>query len=287
VTAQATPDPAELDRRQREAWRRGAEGWERRQVALREKSAPVAEWLVKALDPQPGERLLELAAGPGETGFIAAGRIGDGGRLLSTDQSPEMVEVARRRAAELGLDNVEFAVLDAQELDLDPGSFDAALCRWGYMLMGKPDEALRRTRRVLRDGGRLALATWDTPDKNLWMVAPMIQLVSRGLIPMPNPTEPSPFALANPEDLERRLLEAGFASATAEKLPFTQRYASFEEYWAETLDLSAPIAAAMSDLDDATVSAVRDGAREALAGFVRDNGALEVPASTVVAAAVA
>lgn len=278
-------DAAELDRQQREAWRRGAAGWERHAAALREKSAPVAQWLVDAIDPQPGERLLELAAGPGETGFIAAARLGSDGRLLSTDQSREMVEVARHRAAELGLDNVDFDVIDAQELELEPGSFDAVLCRWGYMLMGRPDEALAHTRRVLRDGGRLALATWDTPDQNLWMVAPMMQLVSRGLIPPPDPTAPSPFRMADPDDLQRRLREAGFSSAHAEKLPLTQTYPSFEQYWAETIDMSAPIAAAMAGLDSTQAAEVRDGAREALSGFTAQDGRLAVPASAVVALA--
>jgi SAM-dependent methyltransferase len=93
---------------------------------------------VTAIDPKPGQRVLELAAGPGETGFLVAQRLGPDGTLLSTDQSPDMVEVARRRAAELGLTNVEFQVLDGQQIDLDERSFDAVLCRWGYMLMVHP-----------------------------------------------------------------------------------------------------------------------------------------------------
>ncbi len=279
------PDAAQRDREQRESWRRAAQGWKRRQESLRAKSAPVAQWLVDALDPQPGERLLELAAGPGETGFMAAARIGAEGLLLSTDQSPEMIEVARQRASELGLENVEFRVLDAQELELEPASFDGTICRWGYMLMGRPDEALQRTRAALRDGGRLVLATWDTPDQNLWMVTPMIQLVSRGLAPTPNPAEPGPFALADLADLERRLLGAGFREARAEKLSFTQSYPSFEEYWSETMDLAAPVAAAIAKLDEQTLKDVREGTRGALSQFAAGDGSLAVPASAVVAAA--
>src|SRR5437763_10097541 len=128
-------EPRERDEQQRELWRRAAQGWERWQEPLRRKSAPVSEWLVDAIDPQPGERILELAAGPGETGFMIAQRLGPEGRLLCTDQAPEMVEVARRRASELGLTNVDFAVFDVQQLELEHGEFDAAVCRWGYMLM--------------------------------------------------------------------------------------------------------------------------------------------------------
>ncbi len=278
-------DPRQAEQLQREAWRRGAEGWERRQGALRKKTAVVSQWLIDALDPQPGQRLLELAAGPGETGFLAAARLGSEGRLLSTDQSPEMLEVARRRAAELGLDNVDFATIDAQELDLEPGSFDGALCRWGYMLMGDPDRALRNTHRVLRPGGRLALATWATPDRNLWMVAPVIQLVSRGAMPMPDPSQPGPFAMPDPAAVGQQLEACGFASAETDRIDFSQTYASFDEYWEETIDMAAPVTAALRELDRSGQAEVRESVRQALFEFTAQDGRLEVPASAVVAVA--
>jgi len=247
----------------------------------------VAWWLVDAIDPKPGERVLELAAGPGETGFIAAQRLGLSGRLLSTDQVPQMVEIARQRAAELGLETVDFAVVDAQQMELEPESFDAVLCRWGYMLMTDPDEALRRTRRVLKKGGRLAMATWDRPDRNLWMSAPVIALVSQGAMPPPNPADPSPFAMADPADLERRLEAAGFSSVRTELVTFPQRYASIDAYWEETLDMSAPILGAIDGLEPDVVATLRASTQETLAQFIGEDGRIEVPANAVVAAAVA
>jgi ubiquinone/menaquinone biosynthesis C-methylase UbiE len=280
-------DARELDQRQREMWRRGAQGWERRQGSLREKTAPVAQWLVDSIDPQPGERVLELAAGPGESGFLVAQRLGADGRLLSTDQAPEMVEIAKRRASELGLQNVDFDVIDAQQLGLEPGSFDAVVCRWGYMLMADPDEAMRRTRRVLRDGGRVAMATWDRPDRNMWMAAPVMALVGRGAIPPPNPADPSPFALPDPADLERRLRDAGFSSARTDRVEFSMRYPSLDEYWAETMDLAAPLAGAVAELDSGEVEAVRGAVQDTLSQFMSDDGRIEAPACAVVAAAIA
>jgi ubiquinone/menaquinone biosynthesis C-methylase UbiE len=275
------------DQHQQEMWQRGARGWKRRQVTLREKTAPVSAWLVDAIDPQPGERILDLAAGPGETGLIAAQRIGNDGRLLSTDQSPDMVEIARARATELGLENVEFDVIDAQRLELEPGSFDAAICRWGYMLMADPDEALRRTRRVLRDGGRLALACWDRPDRNLWMAAPVMALVGRGAMPPPDPADPTPFKLHDTADLERRLREAGFSSVKTDHVEFPQRYPSFDGYWEEMLDMSAPILEAMEGLSEDEIEGIRNATRDTLAPFIDAEGRIEAPARTVVALAVA
>jgi SAM-dependent methyltransferase len=270
---------------QREVWARAAQAWERWQEELREATAPVSEWLVRAIAPTPGQRLLELAAGPGETGFIAAAGIAPGGVLISSDQAIEMVEVARRRAASLELTGVEFAVIDAQRMDLESASVDAVLCRFGYMLMDDRPAALRETRRVLRPGGRVALAVWDTPDRNLWMAAPVIQLVSRGAMSPPPPDAPTPFSLANRDALRALLEGAGFAEITIDGIDFQQTYASFDRYWEITLDLAAPITAAVAGLDSATLAAVRDGTQEVLAQFSSADGSLSVPASAVVACA--
>ncbi len=115
--------------------------------------------------------MLELAAGPGDTGFIAAERLGPNGLLLSTDVAPEMVAAARRRAAELGIENVEFRVEDASAIDLADASVDGVLCRFGVMLVPDPERALGEIARVLRPEGRVALAVWASSDANDWMTA--------------------------------------------------------------------------------------------------------------------
>jgi SAM-dependent methyltransferase len=155
------------------------------------------------------------------------------------------------------------------------------------MLMADPDEAMRRTRRVLRDGGRLAMATWDRPDRNMWMAAPVMALVGRGAIPPPNPADPSPFALPDPADLERRLRDAGFSSARTDRVEFSMRYPSLDEYWAETMDLAAPLAGAVAELDSGEVEAVRGAVQDTLSQFMSDDGRIEAPACAVVAAAIA
>ena len=142
-----------------ESWEEAAPGWTRRQEEIRAFGAPVSHWMVQAIDPQPGQRLLELAAGLGETGFLAAELVAPVGGLIVTDQAAAMLEGARARAHELGLTNVEFQVMGAEWIDLPVASVDAVLCRWGYMLMDDPAAALSETRRVLRPGGRVALET--------------------------------------------------------------------------------------------------------------------------------
>jgi ubiquinone/menaquinone biosynthesis C-methylase UbiE len=136
-----------------ETWSAMAPGWERWRGRIDQHAAPVREWMVRQLAPRPGDTVLELSAGVGDTWFAAATLIGDDGRLISSDFSPDMVEVARRRGSELGLENVEYRVIDAEHIDLDADTVDGVLCRFGYMLMADPGAALSETRRVLRSGG--------------------------------------------------------------------------------------------------------------------------------------
>ena len=134
-------------------WRSVASGWERQRQLFLTSTGMVSERLVALLDPRPGEAILELAAGPGDTGLLAARSLGPGGRLVSTDFAPEMVEAARRRAAELGLEEVvTFAVEDMQSLSFADSSFDGAVCRWGWMLVPDMETAAREISRVLRPG---------------------------------------------------------------------------------------------------------------------------------------
>src|SRR4029077_3266224 len=108
----------------------------------------------------PGQRVLELAAGPGDTGFLAAELVRPGGMLISSDASQAMIGVARGRARDLGVSNVEFKRMELEWIDLDTASVDAALCRFGLMLAADPGAALQEIRRVLRPGGAVALAVW-------------------------------------------------------------------------------------------------------------------------------
>src|SRR5688572_14367328 len=112
-------DRDEYRRTSLENWQTMASGWESRRAEIEEVTRPVTEWLVQALEPKQGDTLLELAAGPGDVGYAAAALLGDEGRLISSDFASEMLEVARRRAAELGIANVEHRVLDAEEIALE------------------------------------------------------------------------------------------------------------------------------------------------------------------------
>src|SRR5918998_5406632 len=135
----------------RRRWARSAPGWRARAELQRRSTMPVSIWMVESLAPQPGHTVLELGAGLGDTGFLAAELIQPGGTLICSDFVPEMLSAAQRRAQALGIANVRFKQIDAADaIDLEAASVDGVLCRWGYMLMADPEAALKETRRILR-----------------------------------------------------------------------------------------------------------------------------------------
>ena len=154
--------------------------------------------MVDLLEPRPGQRVLELAAGPGETGFLALAGIRPDGELLSTDAAPEMVEIARRRALELELTGVRFGVEDAADLSLGDEAVDAVLCRFGLMLVPEMERAAAEIARVLRPGGRAVIAVWASSHVNPWMTAPGRAALELGLTGPPDHDAPGPFRLADP-----------------------------------------------------------------------------------------
>ena len=248
---------------------------------------PVSQWLVEAIRPQPGHTVLELAAGPGDTGLLAAELINPGGTLISSDVAQSMVDVARMRARELGIDNVEFRVLNAESIELASARVDAVLCRWGYMLLADPAAALRETRRVLRPGGRVALSVWDAAERNPWASVAMeeMQRVVGGA--EAEPGQPGMFALAPPGRIGELMRAAGFTEVEVEALDLTFAFGDLDEWWEDRVTLSTSFADALAELDPVRRDEVRAAIDERLAGFAEPDGSLRLPARTLVAAATA
>ena len=234
-----------------EVWGQVAEVWGREREYLWRASHAVGERLVERLDPQSGQTILELAAGTGDTGFAAAERLGDSGRLVSTDFAAPMVEAARSGGSALGLENVEYRVLDAERMDLDEDGVDGVLCRWGFMLMADPAAAFAETRRVLRDGGRLCFSVWSTPDRNLWASTAGGLLVEQGHLPPPEPGAPGIFAMADPARIRELVTGAGFSEPELEEVEVEWEFPSVDDYWTFITEIAGPIALSVNGLEEA------------------------------------
>jgi len=276
----------------REQWRRTilevaaavAPGWERWRARIEEATAPVREWMIAELAAHAGDTVLELAAGAGDTGFDAAEIVGGHGRVVSTDLSPEMVAVARRRGAERGLRNVEYRVMDAERIELDTDSVDGVLCRFGYMLMADPAAALAQTRRVLRPGGRLALVVWGAPERNPWISILARTLVEGGHTPPPEPAGPTPFSMANEDGTRALLAGAGFTSVRMEEVPVRFTFGTVEEYVSYATDTAGPAAIVLRSVSEDERRMVTSQLERAFTSFAADGG-YELPGVALAAVA--
>ncbi len=280
-------DPNDYRQASLDNWEEAAAGWVARQALMREFSAPVSHWLIDAISPQPGQRVLELAAGLGETAMLAAELVAPMGGVIVSDQAEAMLAGARARAIELGLANIEFQVLNAEWIDLPLASVDAVVCRWGYMLMADPATALGETRRVLRPGGVLALAVWDSIEHNPWAALPARELVERGVVPAPDRSAPAPgpFVLGSAERVAELLEQAGFAEIEVQAVDLLRRHPDFEELWDSTLDLSRNFHDAILSHPQGEIEQIRASLAERFAPYTSGDGTLEIPGRTLVARA--
>jgi ubiquinone/menaquinone biosynthesis C-methylase UbiE len=265
-------------------WQAMAAGWDRERSWMWEASRAVSEKMLEALGPQPGQTILELAAGTGETGFAAARVIGPDGRLISTDFAPEMVAAAQRESQRLGLANVEHREMDAERMDLEDDSIDGVLCRWGYMLMADPARALAETRRVLRGGGRLSLSVWGAAERNPWASVPAKALIEHTGAAPANPEDPGIFAMADPGRVRSLVRDAGFGEPRLEEVEVHWRFDDFDSYWRFVTELAGGIAMVLQAMPETDREAVRTMVEQA-AGNFRTDGGLELPGVALNAAA--
>lgn len=269
-----------------ERWDRAARGWGRQADSFQEFAMRVSVWMLDQLDLQPGQQVLDLAAGPGDTGFLAAELIRPGGMLISSDASPAMLGVARGRARDLGISNAEFMRMELEWLDLDTASVDAAMCRFGLMLTVDREAALQEVRRVLRPGGPVALAVWATPEENPWASIPTRALVELGHVKPPDPTIPgNMFSLDDPSELEELLGATGFVDVVVDQIDLDRAETSTEDYIQETLDLSSGFAEVRDRLRDDQWPEVAQRIAELAAPYTASDGSMQLPARALVAAA--
>src|SRR3954469_11546251 len=272
----------------RDRWARAAAGWSARADWFRAQTMPVSVWMIDAIDPQPGQTILDLAAGIGDTGYLAAERLAPGGTLITSDFVPEMLTAAQERAQRLGIANVRFRQMDANlPLDQPAASLDGVLCRWGYMLLDDGEAALQSTRRVLKPGASVALAAWGAAEDNLWSAALVRILEQRGLLETPAPGAPGQFAWAAPGAVADHMEAAGFVEPRVEDLRFSMRFADVDEWWIHQTQTSTRTADADARMDYATRSDVLAELEAVGEDFEQPDGSLVIPARTWVAAATA
>lgn len=192
-------------------WQSAAAGWRKwlHVVEAEEGGQRHSAKLVELAELQPGASVLDVGGGYGEPSLTAAHTVGPQGRVVCTDISPEMLAVARERAADAGLTNIEFVARDAEELEFDGESFDAILSRATLMFLPDVAGTLKRLRGFLKSGGRLAATVWG-PQPVVQFSAAFPVVVEELALPPPPPGRPGAFALSDQNRLAELVAQAGF-----------------------------------------------------------------------------
>lgn len=221
-------DPAAYAETSLAAWNEAASRYDKLSAAL---FGPVAREFVAFAEVRKGDRVLDVACGPGVASREAARRAGERGSVLGTDFAPEMVALAAARPRERGAAPSEYRTMDAHALDLPDASFDAVISSLGLMLFADPAKALAEMRRVARPGAPVTCMVQGRRSHMMFTALVMDAMVERAPHLRAPKGAPTIYAFGSDGVLEEAFARAGLVEMVAKRLSGTFRFASAEEYW--------------------------------------------------------
>lgn len=263
------PQPSEAGK----AWASGeaVTGWKRGAGARSRALDRMTELMLDLAGVTVGSQVLDLGAGTGDQTVMAARRIGTGGMVLATDISAAMLALTQEAAREAGLPNVRTQVMDAQRLELESGSFDAAIARFSLQFIPDVQRALAEVRRVLKPGGRFAAVVFSAVDRNVFRASP--QAIASRLAGKQFP-EPGPgqWALNDPITLRDAVQQAGFRNVDVRPVPFIYRFQSLADALRNLEETQPPLTKLLDELSEDDRATAWAEIRQALQPFVGPDG---------------
>jgi ubiquinone/menaquinone biosynthesis C-methylase UbiE len=276
-------DAAQVRARVHAMWAGVAPYWAQRADEVDARGAVITERMLANVDLRPGERVLELACGPGGAGLAAAVLVGPTGEVVVSDVAEEMAAIAAERAAARGLTQVRALRLDLEDVDQPDESYDVVLCRDGLMFAFDLARAAAEIRRVLRPGGRVAVAVWGPRAANPWLASAFDAVTAETGIPVPPPGVPGPFALDDIGRLRALLTGAPLADVVVEEVSAPMVAPSFDAWWTRTQQVAGPLASLLSGLPEERRDAITARVRQATAAYAQPDGTLVLPGLNLVA----
>ncbi|MFQ5433170.1 MAG: class I SAM-dependent methyltransferase [Nitrospinota bacterium] len=274
-------DPDKFKAAQKKSWDSVANGWKKWWPSIEQGAQVISDHMVDSAGIKPGDRVLDIATGIGEPAVTAARRVGESGSVMATDQSGQMLEVARERVADLGLKNISFHVSDCETLDVSESAFNAVICRWGIMFLPNPQASLKRAHDLLVPGGKIAAAVWDTPDKAPGISLSMMVIRKMLNAPPPHPDTPGPFAMADRGKLITVFESAGFNDVRIEPKTVKFSWTSAEDHTQWIKDVASPIKAMLDGEPPERRAEVWDAVTEAARAYAADDGSIAIDNQTI------
>ena len=264
----------------RAMWASVASSWGELAEYVDSREAVVAHAMLDSAGLQRGERVLELACGPGGVGMAAAAIVGPDGAVVLSDIAPEMTAIAAERAKNAGLTNVTTREVDLEWIDYPEAAFDKVLCREGLMLVPDPASAVREARRILRPDGRAVFAVWGPRNRNPWLGVLFDAVTAQTGLAVPPPGIPGPFSLEAPGALGELLVGAGFSGTNVCEIPTPMKASSVDEWWSVVPSLAGPLALVLGSLPAEVTAAIRARVDAAMADFATPDG-YELPGVSI------
>lgn len=276
-------DLARYKEEQRHQWDRVAAGWQKWWRTIENGAQDISRRMIELAEVQPGHRILDIATGIGEPALLAASRVGPAGRVVATDISSRMLDIARERATTFGMTNVEFLEADAERLEFPDGSFDAVLWRWGITDLSHPLDTLLAIRRMLAPNGSFVTAVWDSGPKAR-PLASLATTVAREMFGLPS-TQPEEASPSEPVEaaLAKEMIRAGFSDVRMEPMTLRLEFASTGDCIQYLTDVSPMFAALFSDKSPGQLAKYGHRLAEKLQQHVTADGGVRIPNVTICA----
>ena len=256
--------------------------WVRYQETLDAQIGPLGREAMDRTAVRPGERVLDVGCGCGDTTIELAKRVGPSGKVLGVDVSAPMLEHASRRITAAGVKNATVERGDAGAHRFEPGSFDVLFSRFGVMFFPDPTAAFANLRGALRAGGRLGFICWQPIDRNSWVMIPVMAAAQHvALPPPPGPEEPGPFSFADPDRVRRILGGAGFENVAVDpyETAFDVAAGGTMDEAVEFIMQIGPMSVALKDASEDQKQRVAGAVREAFAPHVTPEGTVRLGAA--------
>lgn len=264
---------------QKEVWNRFSSGWKKWDELMMDFLKPVGDEMIRLLNPKGNDMVLDIASGTGEPGLTIASLL-DGGKVILTDLSEDMLKIAAENAADRGTNNIETLVCDVCDLPFEDNTFNAVSCRFGFMFFPDMLLAAKEMARVLKPGGKIVTSVWDVPEKNFWITV-IMGTISRNIdLPVVPSGAPGMFRCANSSLMSDIFKTAGLTNILKKDVAGKLNCQTADVYWNLMNEVAAPVVAALSNVDTAIKDKIKVEVYEAISrkfidgNVVIDSGAV-------------